>query len=91
MQTEQLIIVGLAADMCVMLTATDARMLGYKVWVPSDCTAAESEHRKTEALRQLHEVFKCAVRPAERAAFLWPRSPTCCTAFGPSTTARWAT
>ena len=68
MQTEQLIIVGLAADMCVMLTATDARMLGYKVWVPSDCTAAESEHRKTEALRQLHEVFKCAVRPAVRAA-----------------------
>ncbi|QJY32518.1 cysteine hydrolase [Diaphorobacter sp. JS3050] len=68
MQTEQLIIVGLAADMCVMLTATDARMLGYKVWVPSDCTAAESEHRKTGALRQLHEVFKCAVRPAVRAA-----------------------
>ena len=45
-----------------------AHEMGYKVWVPSDCTAAESEHRKTEALRQLHEVFKCAVRPAVRAA-----------------------
>lgn len=64
MQAKQLTIVGLAADMCVMLTATDARMLGYKVWVLRDCTAAESEHRKTEALRQRHEVFKCAVRSA---------------------------
>lgn len=66
MRTAQVTIVGLAADMCVMLTATDARMLGYRVWVPEDCTAAESDRRKGEALRQLHEVFKCAVRPVVR-------------------------
>lgn len=66
MKAERLTIVGLAADMCVMLTATDARMLGYRVWVPQDCTAAESPRRKTEALRQLHDVFKCTVRPALR-------------------------
>ena len=67
MRTEQVTIVGLAADMCVMLTATDARMLGYRVWVPEDCTAAESPRRKGDALRQLHEVFKCSVRPALRS------------------------
>ncbi|MGE8396663.1 MAG: isochorismatase family cysteine hydrolase [Comamonas sp.] len=66
-KAQKLIIVGLAADMCVMLTATDARMLGYQVWVPSDCTAAESPHRKQEALRQLHEVFKCSIAQAVRA------------------------
>ena len=66
MQTEKITIVGLAADMCVMLTATDARMLGYKVWVPEDCTAAESPARKNNALQQLHAVFKCATRPAHR-------------------------
>lgn len=68
MKAQKVTIVGLAADMCVMLTATDARMLGYKVWVPQDCTAAESPRRKTDALRQLHEVFKCAVHPAHRNA-----------------------
>ncbi len=66
MGAEKLVIVGVAADMCVMLTATDARMLGYKVWVPQDCTAAESERRKGDALRQLHGVFKCSVHAAVR-------------------------
>ena len=67
MGAEKLVIVGVATDICVMLTATDARMLGYKVWVPEDCTAAESARRKSEALRQLHEVFKCAVHSAVRS------------------------
>ncbi|WP_159917231.1 cysteine hydrolase family protein [Pantoea sp. 18069] len=68
MAAEKITIVGLAADMCVMLTATDARMLGYKVWVPKDCTAAESAERKDNALQQLHAVFKCAVHAAHRTA-----------------------
>ncbi len=67
MKAEKLTIVGLAADMCVMLTATDARMLGYEVWVPEDCTAAESPERKSNALQQLHGVFKCSIRRANRA------------------------
>ena len=67
MKTKKLVIAGLAADMCVMLSATDARMLGYQVWVPADCTAAESPARKNNALRQLHDAFKCSTRPAHRA------------------------
>jgi nicotinamidase-related amidase len=66
MKAEKLIIVGLATDICVMLTATDARMLDYAVWIPEDCTAAESPTRKSAALRQLHEVFKCSVHKAIR-------------------------
>ena len=64
MGAKKLVIAGWAADMCVMLSATDARMLGYEVWVPRDCTASESPRRKQEALRQLHEAFKCSVRAA---------------------------
>ena len=67
MKAEKLTIVGLAADMCVMLTATDARMLGYEVWVPEDCTAAESPERKSNALQQLRDVFKCSIRRANRS------------------------
>ncbi|ADX47374.1 isochorismatase hydrolase [Paracidovorax avenae ATCC 19860] len=63
MGTRRVIVAGLAADMCVMLSATDARMLGYDVWVPGDCTAAESPTRKRSALRQLEEAFQCDVRP----------------------------
>lgn len=66
MEAKTLSIVGFSTDICVMLTATDARMNGYAVRVPEDCTAAESLHRKLGALRQLHETFKCSIQPALR-------------------------
>jgi len=62
LKAHELIVVGLAADMCVHLTAMDAYMRGYKVWVPRDCTAAESEELKEAALRQMSQVLKCSVR-----------------------------
>lgn len=67
MEATKLNIVGFSTDICVMLTATDARMNGYAVRVPEDCTAAESMHRKLEALRQLHETFKCSIQPTLRS------------------------
>jgi len=62
LKAHELIVVGLAADMCVHLTAMDAYMRGYKAWVPRDCTAAESEELKEAALRQMSQVLKCSVR-----------------------------
>lgn len=64
MKTERLVIVGLATDMCVHLTAMDAYMHGLKVWVPANCTAAESEHQKASALEQIARVFKGSIRKA---------------------------
>lgn len=64
MKAERLIIVGFATDMCLMLSATDARMSGYEVWTPRDCTAAESPQRKQQALRHLERAFKCSVGAA---------------------------
>ena len=65
MKTRRLVIVGWAADMCVMLSATDARMLGHEVWVPQDCIASETPERWERAVRQLEEAFDCSVRPAD--------------------------
>ncbi|SDM24104.1 Nicotinamidase-related amidase [Oryzisolibacter propanilivorax] len=67
MHTRRLVIAGWAADMCVMLSATDARMLGYDVWVPRDCIAAETPERYDLAVRQLGGPFDCSVRAAFRA------------------------
>lgn len=64
MKTRQLVITGLATDMCVHLTAMDAYMRGFDVWVPSNCTAAESARHKAAALQQMSEVLKCSVRKA---------------------------
>lgn len=64
LKANTLVVAGLSTDMCVHLTAMDAYMQGYKVWVPSDCTAAESENSKALALRQMSRVFKCSIRKA---------------------------
>ncbi len=66
MEADKLIIVGLATDMCVHLSAMDAYMNGYKVWVPADCTAAQEQGHKDTALAQMARVFKCDIRPGTR-------------------------
>ena len=68
MQTRELVLCGLAADMCVHLTAADAFLRGYGIWVPSDCTAAETPQAKAASLKYMASVLKCDVR-SSRAAF----------------------
>ena len=64
MDTRELVLCGLATDMCVQLTAADAFLREYKVWVPADCTAAESERSKAAALDYMASVLKCEVHPS---------------------------
>lgn len=60
----ELVICGLATDMCVQLTAADAFLREFKVWVPADCNAAETEAAKARALEYMGNVLKCDVRPS---------------------------
>ncbi len=60
----ELIVTGLSTDFCVMCTAMDAYVRGYKVWIPEDCTAAESPKRKHEALSWMREALKARISPA---------------------------
>lgn len=63
MGAKELILAGLATDICVQMTAADAFLRGFEgVWVPSDCTAAETAKAKANALAYMREVLKCDVR-----------------------------
>lgn len=64
MRTRHLIIVGLAADICVQFTAMDAHLRGYELWVPEDCTASETAERKELAMSYLQRVLQADIRPA---------------------------
>jgi nicotinamidase-related amidase len=64
METTELVICGLATDMCVQMTAADAFLREFDTWVPSDCTAAETEGAKAAALAYMGSVLKCDVRPS---------------------------
>jgi nicotinamidase-related amidase len=63
MEARELILAGLATDMCVQMTAADAFLRGYEgVWVPADCTAAETPQAKAASLKYMKDVLKCDVR-----------------------------
>ena len=58
MRTKHLVIAGLAADICVQLTAMDANLRGFELWVPSDCTAAETSSGCAASLGYMKRVLK---------------------------------
>jgi nicotinamidase-related amidase len=65
MGAQELILTGLATDICVLMTAADAFLRNYKVIVPRECTAAESAGAKTAALKYMKEILKCEVVAAK--------------------------
>jgi nicotinamidase-related amidase len=68
MQARRLVLCGLATDICVQVTASDAFLRGYTVWAPADCTAAESAERKDTALAWMRRVLECKTNRQSRAA-----------------------
>ena len=64
LRCRRLVVTGLAADNCVLFTAMDAYLRGYSLWVPPDCTAAESVSAKAEALALMQRTLKADVRAA---------------------------
>lgn len=64
MGTRELVVCGLATDMCVQITAADAFLREFACWVPADCTAAETQDARRASLAYMETVLKCDVRPA---------------------------
>ena len=56
-----IILTGMAADICVLFSANDAYMRDFRVYVPSDCIASESEDRSQQALLLMQRVLKADI------------------------------
>jgi nicotinamidase-related amidase len=61
LKIESLILTGFASDICVLYTANDAYMRGYKLIVPSDCVAAETQSGNQQALDHIRDRLKARV------------------------------
>jgi len=64
LKTDTLIITGIAANICVLFTANDAYMRDYRLLVPSDCVASNSERDTQHSLRQMKAILKADIRPS---------------------------
>jgi len=59
-----LIITGVAGNICVLFTASDAFMRDFKLVVPADCVASNDPDHNTYALRQMQTVLNADIRPS---------------------------
>lgn len=64
LKVETLILTGMAADMCVLFTANDAYLREFRLIVPADCCAAESELYRSQALELIERVLKADITPS---------------------------
>jgi nicotinamidase-related amidase len=64
LEVETLILTGFAADLCVLFTAHDAHMRGYRLIVPADCTAANSPAITERALAHLRDALSASIEPS---------------------------
>ncbi|WP_173917267.1 cysteine hydrolase family protein [Halobacillus sp. Marseille-Q1614] len=51
LEVENLILTGVAGDICILFTANDAYMRDYNLWVPRDCIASEQSEDNENALK----------------------------------------
>jgi nicotinamidase-related amidase len=66
---DTLILTGIAGDFCVLFTAHDAYMRGYKLLVPADCAASDTEEDNRFALQHMEKVCKADIRPSSDIVF----------------------
>jgi nicotinamidase-related amidase len=70
LKVAKLIVTGLSADICVLATAQDGYVHKFKVWVPSDCVAADTPEHEAEALGLMRRTMKANTRAASGTTFL---------------------
>ena len=59
-----LIVTGLSTDICVFATAEDAYVRKFEVWVPADCSAADTAVHERQALDLMARTIKADIRPS---------------------------
>lgn len=69
LQAETLILTGIAGNNCVLFTANDAYLRDFRLIVPEDCVASNTDDENRVALEQMRKVLKAEVRPSDQIEF----------------------
>jgi len=59
-----LMLTGIAGNICVLLTANDASMQGYRLLIPADGVASQTVRENMSALRLMQTVLTADIRPS---------------------------
>jgi nicotinamidase-related amidase len=61
-----LILCGLATNSCIVCTAHDANMREFRLFVPSDCSAARTRREHRQAIEHIKEMADAKVMPSAK-------------------------
>jgi nicotinamidase-related amidase len=64
LKTKTVILTGIAGDNCVLFSANDAYLRDFKLHIPSDCVASNTEAENQYALRLMKKVVKADITPS---------------------------
>ena len=64
LQVETLILTGLTSNSCITVTAHDANMRGFDIYIPPDCSCARNAKEHKQALGQLEATVGANLRPS---------------------------
>lgn len=62
LETQTLILTGIAGNFCVLFTANDAYMRDFDLFVPSDCTVSNTKKENESALGLMRKFLKADTR-----------------------------
>src|SRR6184192_1134121 len=66
LETQTLILTGIAGNFCVLFTANDAYMRDFDLFVPSDCTVSNTKKENGSALALMRKFLKADTRVSSR-------------------------
>jgi nicotinamidase-related amidase len=69
LETTTVIVTGIAGNICVLFTASDAYLRDYRVVVPADCTASNSPEENRAALELMRKILKADIRKSAEIEF----------------------
>ena len=69
---DRLVLTGIATDACILATASDGKVRQYKLWIPEDCSAAETAEQHAAALRIARHSLEAETRPTDQVRGTFP-------------------
>src|SRR6266487_3410790 len=66
LETQTLILTGIAGNFCVLFTANDAYMRDFNLFVPRDCTVSNSKKENESALKLMKRFLKADTRSSSK-------------------------
>lgn len=70
LQVDALILTGLTSNSCITVTAHDANMRGFDIYIPPDCSCARNAEEHGQALAQLEAMAGADLRRS--TSLKWP-------------------